>query len=101
MKCVTLSLPACVGETFTELIQGGSGGCRFCVAAPFDCEMQVSGSPVMATDVANFDPTFTNEAAYDSVVDTSQLSEKMKGTFQGFTYEDTSVLAAQQPVSIS
>ena len=53
------------------------------------------------TDVANFDPTFTNEAAYDSVVDTSQLSEKMKGTFQGFTYEDTSVLAAQQPVSIS
>ena len=44
------------------------------------------------TDVANFDPTFTNAEAVDSVIDTSQLSDKQKNTFQGFTYEDTSVL---------
>jgi len=45
------------------------------------------------TDVANFDPTFTKEEAVDSVIDTSQLSSKHKNEFQGFTYEDTSVLA--------
>ena len=44
------------------------------------------------TDVANFDPTFTNEAAVDSVIDTSQLSAKHKDEFKGFTYEDSSVL---------
>lgn len=45
------------------------------------------------TDVSNFDPTFTNEQAVDSVIDTSALSDKQKNEFQGFTYEDTSVLA--------
>ena len=45
------------------------------------------------TDVANFDPTFTKEAAVDSVIDVSALSDNQKnGVFQGFTYEDTSVL---------
>jgi len=44
------------------------------------------------TDVANFDPTFTNEQAVDSVIDTNALSDKHKNEFKGFTYEDTSVL---------
>jgi len=44
------------------------------------------------TDVTNFDPSFTNEEAVDSVIDTSQLSDKHKNEFKGFTYEDTSVL---------
>jgi len=48
------------------------------------------------TDVANFDPTFTNEAAVDSVIDTSQLSDKHKNEFKGFTYEDTSYLTGPQ-----
>ena len=44
------------------------------------------------TDVANFDPTFTGEQAVDSVVQGSRL-QGQADAFQGFTYEDTSVLA--------
>ena len=45
------------------------------------------------TDTANFDPTFTREAAEDSYVDTSGLNAGQKNmTFQGFTYEDPSVV---------
>ena len=44
------------------------------------------------TDVTNFDPTFTGEQAVDSVVQGSRL-QGQADAFQGFTYEDTSVLA--------
>ena len=40
-----------------------------------------------ATDVANFDPTFTNEQAVDSVIDASALAGT-KNQFEGFTFED-------------
>merc|ERR1711918_145305 len=43
------------------------------------------------TDVANFDPTFTNEQAADSVIDTSALHGK-KNEFEGFTYAEPSAL---------
>jgi len=43
-------------------------------------------------DVANFDPTFTGEQAIDSVVDSSALAGQ-PNQFEGFTYEDQSVLA--------
>lgn len=37
-------------------------------------------------DVANFDSEFTSEAAADSVVEDSQLSETVQDQFRGFTY---------------
>ncbi|EIN05527.1 Pkinase-domain-containing protein [Punctularia strigosozonata HHB-11173 SS5] len=37
-------------------------------------------------DVANFDTEFTNEAAQDSVVEDSHLSETVQDQFRGFTY---------------
>ena len=40
-----------------------------------------------ATDVANFDPTFTNEEAKDSHIDTTAL-KGTKNQFEGFTIED-------------
>ena len=39
------------------------------------------------TDVANFDPQFTAEAAVDSVIDNSALAGQ-PNQFEGFTYED-------------
>ena len=44
------------------------------------------------TDVANFDPQFTNEQAIDSVIDSSALAGK-KNEFEGFTYTDASPLS--------
>ena len=35
---------------------------------------------------------FTKEEAVDSVIETSALDKKHANQFQGFTYEDTSVL---------
>jgi len=43
------------------------------------------------TDVANFDPQFTQEAAIDSVVDASALAGS-GNQFEGFTYEDTAAI---------
>ena len=37
-------------------------------------------------DVANFDSEFTSEAAQDSVVEDSTLSETVQDQFLGFTY---------------
>ncbi|THH03298.1 hypothetical protein EW146_g10470 [Bondarzewia mesenterica] len=37
-------------------------------------------------DVANFDQEFTSEAAQDSVVQDSRLSETVQDQFRGFTY---------------
>jgi serum/glucocorticoid-regulated kinase 2 len=37
-------------------------------------------------DVANFDTEFTSEAAQDSVVEDSALSETVQDQFRGFTY---------------
>jgi len=37
-------------------------------------------------DVANFDADFTSEAAQDSVVTDSALSETVQDQFRGFTY---------------
>ena len=39
-----------------------------------------------ALDVANFDQEFTSEAAQDSVVQDSRLSETVQDQFRGFTY---------------
>ncbi|KZV97998.1 Pkinase-domain-containing protein [Exidia glandulosa HHB12029] len=39
-----------------------------------------------ALDVANFDSEFTSEAALDSVVEDSHLSETVQDQFRGFTY---------------
>ena len=39
-----------------------------------------------ALDVANFDQEFTSEAALDSVVEDSHLSETVQDQFRGFTY---------------
>ena len=44
------------------------------------------------TDVANFDPQFTNEVPMDSVVDSSALAGKAN-QFEGFTYQDASHLS--------
>jgi serine/threonine protein kinase len=44
------------------------------------------------TDVANFDPQFTQEAAIDSVVDASALAGQ-SNQFEGFTYEDRAAIA--------
>jgi len=59
----------------------------------FDKEYTPIYKPMVGgeTDVANFDPTFTNEAAIDSVVDASPLAGQ-KNQFEGFTYEDKPVL---------
>ena len=44
------------------------------------------------TDVTNFDPTFTSEVPVDSVIDSSHLAVG-QNQFEGFTYEDTAVIA--------
>jgi len=44
------------------------------------------------TDVANFDPQFTQEAAIDSVVDASAL-QGQTNQFEGFTYEDRAAIS--------
>jgi serum/glucocorticoid-regulated kinase 2 len=38
-------------------------------------------------DVANFDTEFTSEAAQDSVVEDSALSQTVQAQFEGFTYD--------------
>jgi serum/glucocorticoid-regulated kinase 2 len=47
------------------------------------------------TDVTNFDPTFTGEAAVDSVVESSQLRGGAANHFEGFTYADEAPLAGR------
>ena len=44
------------------------------------------------TDVANFDPQFTNEQAVDSVIEVGALAGQ-PNQFEGFTYEDRSALS--------
>jgi len=44
------------------------------------------------TDVANFDPQFTNEQAIDSVIDAAQLPTT-PNQFEGFTYADDSKIS--------
>eukprot|EP00300_Choanocystis_sp_HF-7_P031719 c4131_g1_i1.p1 GENE.c4131_g1_i1~~c4131_g1_i1.p1 ORF type:complete len:463 (+),score=123.84 c4131_g1_i1:47-1435(+) len=45
------------------------------------------------TDSSNFDPTFTELPAQDSMVDASVLSETMQAQFTGFTFTNESQLA--------
>ena len=110
-----LRCPSYLGAEVTQLIQGllvrdplrrlGSGPgdikelerARFFESLSFDKVFQKEYTPIYKpnlgseTDVANFDPQFTNETAMDSVVDASALAGK-KNEFEGFTYQDASHL---------
>ncbi|KAH7074330.1 AGC/Akt protein kinase [Auriculariales sp. MPI-PUGE-AT-0066] len=50
-----------------------------------------------ALDVANFDAEFTSEAALDSVVEDSHLSETVQDQFRGFTYNPSGEHLSQSP----
>ena len=106
-----LRCPTYLPGDVTELIQGllirdplrrlGSGPgdirelrqSRFFQPLDFDKVYRKEITPIYkpnlgsATDVANFDPTFTNEEAKDSHIDTTAL-KGTKNQFEGFTFED-------------
>ena len=48
-------------------------------------------------DVSNFDQEFTSEAATDSVVVESNLSETVQDQFKGFTYNPSNDLLSETP----
>ena len=48
--------------------------------------VSVADTQESVLDVANFDQEFTSEAAQDSVVQDSRLSETVQDQFRGFTY---------------
>ena len=54
-----------------------------CLTSP---AVSVADTQESVLDVANFDQEFTSEAAQDSVVQDSRLSETVQDQFRGFTY---------------
>lgn len=54
-----------------------------------------------SVDTSNFDEEFTSQAAVDSVVEDSQLTQSIQDQFQGFTYVDTNKMTYAQTPQMS